>query len=140
MEYADRYVFCVHQGEFAAATNFLSTCKNLKIIIITIASDDSVQLVDTRRKILGKDVPDPVARATYCIREGEVEFLDWFIGNIQKELDCTVDLVIDVNDYWNPAVGIPVLNKYFADRNINASNWEELYHVWLTNSIDVCKK
>lgn len=140
MRWANRYVFCVHQAEFASATKFLNTCKNLKIIIITMSSTESLQLVDDRRKFLGKDIPDEKARATYCIQKGEQKFLDWFIENIQRELETTVDLVIDVADYWNPDIAIPTLNKYFAERNINCNNWEELYHIWLNNSIDVCKK
>ncbi len=140
MPYADRYIFCIHQAEYGPAVSFLKRCKNLKIIIITIDSFAGIYLLDKRRSFLGRNVPDEIARSTYCVKPGEIEWLAQFELLIEPVTDSAAGLIIDIKDYWNPDIAIPLLNKYFTKHNINCKNWEELYHIWLDNSITVCLK
>ena len=141
MQYADRYVFCVHQREYGPSVKFLQSCKNLKIIIITIENSiPGFHMIDERRKFLGRKISDKVAKATYCIKPEEIEWLEHFAELISTLTTVTPELIVDIKDYWNPNIAIPLFNKYFADHNINCDNWEELYHVWLANSIKICLK
>ena len=140
MPYADRYVFCIHQNEYGPAVPFLQRCKNLKIIIITIDSFAGMYLLDKRRSFLGRNFLDETARSTYRVKPGEIELLAQFIPLIEKQTNSGPGLIIDIKDYWNPDIAVSLLNKYFSEHNINCKNWEELYHIWLANSITVCLK
>ena len=140
MPYADRYVFCVHQSTYESSSKFLKICKNLKIIIITINSFAGLHLLDDRRKFLGRNIPNEVARATYRVAHDEMASLAQFIPFIEKQTGTVPGLTVDVKDYWNPDIAVSLLNKYFTEHNINCKNWEDLYHIWLANSITVCLK
>jgi len=140
MPHADRYVFCIHQDTYRSAVPFLQRCTNLKIIIITIDSIAGMYLTDKRRSFLGRNIRDEIAKLTYCVKPGEIERLAKFGSLIGKQTNSVPGLIIDVKDYWNCNIAISVLNKYFSEHNIKCNNWEELYHIWLANSINVCLK
>jgi hypothetical protein len=140
MPHADRYDFCIHQNEYGPAVPLLQRCKNLKIIIITIDSFAGMYLLDKRRSFLGRNIRDEIAKLTYCVKPGEIERLAKFGSLIEKQTNTVPGLIVDIKDYWNPDIAVSLLNKYFSEHNINCKNWEELYHIWLANSITVCLK
>lgn len=140
MRRSDRYVFCNHQHEWQSGIEFFKQCSNLKIIIITMSSDTSVQKLDARRKYIGKDIENDFIRNTYRVKDGEVDFLAKFTPRIEREFDTPVTFVMEVSDYWDPEIAIPMLNNFFIEQNIDPKNWEELYHIWLSTSINPDKK
>lgn len=140
MPWANRYVFCVHQIEYGSAIEFLKLCGNLKIINITIESPMSNNLIDARRKYLGRNIPDESIRSSYRIHYGEVAELREFPKFLKDNLYADPVVTLDVAQYWNPEIAVLILNNFFTEHGIDCKNWEELYHLWLTNSISVWQK
>jgi len=132
--HAERYVLCLHQVEIELALEFLRRCQNLKAFFIETSTEESFRLLRNRRWNFAQKVTLPMqdsyklhprellkiqsVNQTFKLRTGH-----WPVGSIE------------LADYWSPTKAILLLNDFFKTHNINPTNWENLYYIWIDNVI-----
>ena len=125
---SSKYVFQFHQEilEWEAINSIMRKCARLRPVFITCGREASRRLVN-RRRLDKNDLQfiTPTERAFN-------NFLPRMSG---LWWGAEPALVIEVEDYWNPANAKSILNDFFARYNIVTPGWEQLYDVWHANSV-----
>jgi len=135
IQHADRYAFCLHQVELEPALMFLRRCRDLKIFIINTSTDNSLRQLKTRRWFFAQRVLAEL-QDSYKLHTLELQKIKSVNETLKFRVGAWPVGSIELEDYWNPKIAIPLLNKFFAEHNINCNRWEELYHVWHANAIE----
>jgi hypothetical protein len=135
INHAERYVFCIHQAELQPATALLHRCQNLKIFIINISTNESVQQLKTRRWFFAQRIILPL-RDSYKLHAKELHTINSVNETLKFRIGAFPIGSIELEDYWNPEKAILLLNQFFAEHNLNCNRWEELYAIWHANAIE----
>ena len=134
--HANRYVFCIHQTELdPAALELLQQCRNLKIFIINISTEESLRQWGNRRWFFAQRAPLSL-RSGYRLHAPELQKIRSVNESTKLILGASPTSSIELEDYWKSDTAIPQINQFFVAHNLNCIRWEELYHIWYTNAIE----
>lgn len=119
---AKKYIFAFHPFSVDdAMIEFFKKCKNLKTITISTSTKTSKNILQRRDLKLWRRSRMPSVTSNYH------HIID--IG------DAEPTFTIELEDFWNPAVAVPILNKFFSTHNFKIENWESLYMFWYEKMI-----